>query len=112
MAQIKAVKKTFYQCTVCGVKYDDREEAEKRCGSHELEPAVFKVGDRVKFDWRGNTEYGVVVEVIGPIVGGSFKDGRRRIGKDAHVYRYGLKSVGDTPLVGAFYFWTAELEAA
>lgn len=115
MSNIKAVRKTMYRCTVCGKEYDDRKEAEKRCGSYKLEPPVFKVGDEVTVDIgrSGCTNYvhSKVTKIIGPVVGNSCRDGKRRYGTGAHVYLYRLKQ---RPEQGygrlAFDFWTSELE--
>ena len=114
MGNIKSVRKTVYRCKVCGAEYDDRIDAKEGCGSYELEPPIFKVGDRVTVWYASSLRGAKVVGIRGPIVGNSFKDGKRRFAAGAHVYQYLLKPTyrHSNFTMKDIAFWTSDLTRA
>lgn len=93
MNNIYATQKVVYRCIVCGREYYRQSEAMKECGSYELEPPIFKIGDQVTVHYANKKRKASVIGIRGPFVGDSFKNGRRRICVGAHVYKYLLKPV-------------------
>ena len=102
MNKIEAVQKTVYRCTVCGEDYAELVDAERNCGSYELEPPRFALGDKVSVIqhsvWEGmpakHIMTGVVVDIIGPLPGEKTNTSGRsmRFCLKAHVYKYDVKS--------------------
>ena len=108
---IEAVKTIIYRCRVCGAEYKTRGAADRACGSYKVEPAEYKVGDKVTV-WHANKyRKAEVTKVVGPIIGNSFKGGKRRRAVDAHVYMYRVKPLATNSEVQILCeFWTSELK--
>lgn len=113
MGNLKEVHKTVYRCKVCGEEYDSRQEAEKHCGSYELEPQKFKVGQIVTVWYRGKNRRARIIHHLRPMVGRfvvTEKKGRR-YSEEGHAQRYALQPVAKRTDVTmeAFYFCTHEI---
>ncbi len=116
---IKAVKQTLYRCSICGEDYSSQREAQANCGSYELEPARYRVGQVVTIWHRGKRRRARIVKRLRPMVDwftpakqtGSGRSGQRL----GHARRYGLELVAKRTEPGvtleAYYFRNSDLDA-